>query len=141
MMKKPVLFRTLLGALMLSFGAIHVTAGESVPLRATVIEVEDGDTLLLRFDVDKPVLDQEGSAYLKYDEARGAFHANLKGVDAAGEEERGGSCYAKEATEHLKALLPEGIRVSVEWDSNGIYTKDGRLLVYLRLVHGDDSRR
>lgn len=86
---------------------------------ATVFFVEDGDTFLVRFPKD-PI----------------EYVANLMAVDAAGPQEQGGDCYAREAAEFLRSLILNR-EVTVTFDSGDKVDRRGRLLVYVE-VDGKD---
>lgn len=86
---------------------------------AVVTDVEDGDTFHLTFP-GHPV----------------EYRANLIGVDAAGWEEEGGDCYAKEAADFLRLLILSR-EVTIRWDSHDKVDRRGRLLVYVE-VDGKD---
>lgn len=86
---------------------------------ATVFYVEDGDTFFVRFPTD-PM----------------EYTANLMAVDAAGFEEEGGDCYAREAAEFLRSLILNR-DVTITFDSGDKVGRRGRLLVYVE-VDGKD---
>lgn len=86
---------------------------------ATVFYVVDGDTFFVKFRKD-PV----------------EYEANLIAVDAAGPEEEGGDCYAREAAEFLRSLILNK-EVAVTFDSGDKVDRRGRLLVYVE-VDGKD---
>ena len=62
----------------------------------------------------------------------GNYEANLMAVDAAGWGEDGGSCYALEAAEFLRALIFDK-DIVLTWDSADKTDRRGRLLVYAEL--------
>ena len=62
----------------------------------------------------------------------GNYEANLMAVDAAGWGEDGGSCYALEAAEFLRALIFDK-DIVITWDSADKMDRRGRLLVYAEI--------
>lgn len=113
-MKSAVVFLCCSSAIFL---LSHV-AGARVAFKTqtvTVFYVEDGDTFLLRIP-DDPM----------------EHVANLIGVDAAGLDEEGGICYAREAAEFLRSLILNK-DVTIKWDSRDKVDRRGRLLVYVEL--------
>ncbi len=82
---------------------------------ATVFYVEDGDTFFLRFRNDP-----------------NEYVANLIAVDAAGWEEEGGNCYAREAAAFLRSLILNK-EVTIKWDSRDKVDRRGRLLAYVEV--------
>ena len=114
----------LLAGFILSFCFVGiVSAIEFKVQKAMIVGIEDGDTFYLYFTEDPD---------------RIVHRANLKGVDAAGWEEDGGACFAKEAKEFLAEIIL-GEEVSVSWDSGTKVVKEGtihqRLLIYISRVY------
>jgi len=82
---------------------------------AHVIWVNDGDTFAFKISGD----DRE-------------YAANLIGVDAAGWDERIGSCFALEAAKKLKSLIFEK-DVTIKWDGKDQIDRRGRYLLYVEV--------
>ncbi|HHZ83297.1 MAG TPA: thermonuclease family protein [Nitrospirales bacterium] len=86
---------------------------------AHVVWVFDGDTIVVTL---------RGKS--------GNYEANLMAVDAAGWGEDGGSCYALEAAEFLRALIFDE-DIVITWDSVDKTDRRGRLLVYAEIAGKD----